>query len=1056
MACGRETGVVQVDLRLLDGFAVALDGRVVEEKAWRSRRAVQLVALLALAPHRRLATEQVMEALWPDLPPQAARANLHKTGTLARQAMGSKESIVLRGEAVSLWPSAEVTVDVEEFHTAARRALGSGDPAACADVARRFGRELLPQERYEDWAAAEGDRVHRLHLDLLRAGGLWADLAEADPTDEAAHRNVMEEHFQSGRLHAAIRQFQRLRTVLARELGVLPSPQTSALYRRIVGTAASGWVRPGLVGREHELVQARATLRRAAEGRPAAIFVTGPAGIGKTRLCEELVEQAGGDGWFVLRAVGREQTASVPYWALVEAVQAVMVERPYLSNALGAPEKALLARLTGLGPDPQSGPVHRHAVLHLLSEVVAATGATRTMLFLDELQHLDDDTVALAVVLAGASPPRGALLLAAYRTVDDDRESVIARSFVARGVGVEIALEPLDRSDTEAMVGEVLSRQGSDVELDLAWQLSEGNPFFALEVAAALSSDEASGSRVHGAVDVRLERLPADMRGSLRSVAIVAHEFTADEYAALATVDADRALEHLDVGMSLGVLARRGSSYRFRHDLVRERLTETVSGGQRAATHAAAAERLAALGAPPARVVHHLLAARREQDALPWLRRAAEEAMALGANADALAAATRALEIAPADPASLALRADAMNGLGDPGAPAAYALAMAVSPDPERAALAVRRAKALILAGDVPAAVETLATVSAVPPHVLGQLNVARGLAAWCTGALDEAEEAGRRAKRLAEEAGNLRDFVDATMVLAMVAHERGAWPQRVSLDLLDPHVAPDLAAVVIDAHLCVAESYLYGGVPYPEVITFAEDLQRQAVAAGAPRAEAFATTLLGEVHLLTGDVDAAVLHLGSAAEQHRRVGVLCGEALSLQRLAEALLARGDVAEAHAALSAALVAARISPLGRRHLLDRIHGTAVRAAPDPGSALAAVDEAASAVRGPLETCPPCSVNLTVPAAIACAEAGDLARATAYLTHSEHVVAAFYPQGGWQAALEEARAHVALAGGEVERAGLLLTAAADAFGQLGQRLDADRCRQRFEALAPAGKV
>jgi hypothetical protein len=93
---------------------------------------------------------------------------------------------------------------------------------------------------------------------------------------------------------------------------------------------------------------------------------------------------------------------------------------------------------------------------------------------------------------------------------------------------------------------------------------------------------------------------------------------------------------------------------------------------------------------------------------------------------------------------------------------------------------------------------------------------------------------------------------------------------------------------------------------------------------------------------------------------------------------------------------------------------------------------------------------------VPAAVACAEAGDLARATAYLTHSEHVVAAFYPRGGWQAALEEARAHVALAGGEVERAGLLLTAAADAFGQLGQRLDADRCRQRFEALAPAGKV
>ena len=396
-----------------------------------------------------------------------------------------------------------------------------------------------------------------------------------------------------------------------------------------------------------------------------------------------------------------------------------------------------------------------------------------------------------------------------------------------------------------------------------------------------------------------------------------------------------------------------------------------------------------------------------------------------------------------------------MNGLGDPGAPAAYSLAMAVFPDPDRAALAVRRAKALILAGDVPAAMETLATVDSVPPQALAQLQVARGLACWCTGALDEAEQAGLRAKGLAEETGNVRDFVDATMVLAMVAHERGAWPQRLSLDLLDRHLRPDLAAVVIDAHLCIAESYLYGGVPYPEVISFAEDLRRQAAAAGAPRAEAVALTLLGETHLLMGETEPASRYLRSAVEQHRRMGVLCGEALSLQRLAQALLAEGNFVEAQAALSGALIAARGSPVGTRHLLDRVHGTTIRAAPDPVAALAAVDEAAPAVRGPFETCPPCSINLTVPAAIACADAGDLDRATTYLRGSEQIAAAFYPHGGWQAALDEARAHVALAEGEVAPAGRLLTAAFDAFEQLGQRLDADRCRRDLDAMA-AGKV
>jgi len=69
------------------------------------------------------------------------------------------------------------------------------------------------------------------------------------------------------------------------------------------------------------------------------------------------------------------------------------------------------------------------------------------------------------------------------------------------------------------MIGDILNRAASETELDLAWQLSEGSPFFALEVATALSSDAAaSHSGAYGAVDVRLERLPAGTLAVLRSV----------------------------------------------------------------------------------------------------------------------------------------------------------------------------------------------------------------------------------------------------------------------------------------------------------------------------------------------------------------------------------------------------------------------------------------------------------------------------------------------------------------------------------------------------------
>lgn len=1044
-------------MALLGGFAVVVDRKPVEPAAWKSRRSAQLVALLALTPNHRLTTEQAMDALWPDLSPEAARANLHKTATLARQAMGSKESVVVRADVVSLWPAGEPSVDAEEFEAGARRALASGDPAQCATAARAFTGELLPEERYEEWTIGPRERLQRLHLDLLRAAGQWAELADADPTDEAAHRELMEEHFRAGRLHAAIRQFQRLRTILARDLGVLPSPATVALYRRVLGTASAGWVRPGLVGREDELLEARAALRRAAEGRPAAVFVTGDAGVGKTRVCEELVEQATGDGWVVLRAAGREQTASVPYWALVEAIQALMVERPYLANALGDAERSVLTRLTGSAPDHQAGAIQRHAVLHLLSGVVLAAGAPMTMLFVDDLDHADDDTLALADVLASAPGPRNVVLVASYREGSDERVATLARSMVARGIGVEVALRTLSRDETDAMVQGLVGRPASPAELDLVWHLSEGNPFFALEVATALTSEQAATrTGANWAVDVRLERLPADTLAALRSVAIVEQEFTADELAALAGIDGDGALEHLDAGLAAGVLAQRGSSYRFRHDLVRQRMVETVGEAERAAAHARAGECLAGLGAPPARVVHHLLAAGREQDALPWLRRAAMEAIAVGAHADALLAANRALEIAPGDPPSLALRADAMSALGDPGAPAAYALAVARSPESERPAVSVRRAKALAMAGDIPTAIEALSTLGAVPDPVRGQLLFTRGLVSWCVGALDEAEAIGQEAKRLAEETRGLRDFVEATMLLAMVAHQRGVWPQRLSLDLLDPNLRPDLAAVVMDAHLCVAESYLYGGVPYPEIVRFAHALQGEAARAGASRAEAFATTVLGEALLLMGDTAAAASHLRSAVGQHQRVGVLCGEALSFQRLAQALAAEGDRAGAQSALAGALHAARGSPIGVRHLLDRIHGTAVATAPDSPTALAAVDEAARAVRGPHETCAPCSITFTVPAAIACAGAGDLPPARMYLAHAEQVAGAFFPQGGWQAGLQEARGHIALAEGDVEAGVRLLTAARDTFELVGQELDAARCRRRIEPLISAGKV
>src|SRR5918998_6384708 len=127
----------ELEVRLLGGFEVLVDSRGIPPDAWAHRRATDLVKLLALSRHHRMPRDQVLDALWPRLGPDAAASNLHKAASYARRAMGDRGAVVLRGGVVELAPSADVTTDVERFE--------SGDDSA-------YGGELLPDDAYEPWA----------------------------------------------------------------------------------------------------------------------------------------------------------------------------------------------------------------------------------------------------------------------------------------------------------------------------------------------------------------------------------------------------------------------------------------------------------------------------------------------------------------------------------------------------------------------------------------------------------------------------------------------------------------------------------------------------------------------------------------------------------------------------------------------------------------------------------------------------------------------------------------------------------------------------------------
>ena len=216
---------MRVEIFLLGGFTVHVEGAPILDEAWRRRDAAALVKLLALSRGHRLPREQILDALWPDLLVDQAAPRLHKAAHFARTALGHREGVVLSGDVVSLFPGADVVVDVDRFDAAAI----DDDPALAEEAVERYRGALLPDDLYEPWTEEPRERLRLRHLELLGTLHRWEDLVAADPADEQAHLQLVREHLRRGDRSAALRQLDHLETVLQRELGVGVSAAAVAL-----------------------------------------------------------------------------------------------------------------------------------------------------------------------------------------------------------------------------------------------------------------------------------------------------------------------------------------------------------------------------------------------------------------------------------------------------------------------------------------------------------------------------------------------------------------------------------------------------------------------------------------------------------------------------------------------------------------------------------------------------------------------------------------------------------------------------------------------------------
>jgi DNA-binding SARP family transcriptional activator/tetratricopeptide (TPR) repeat protein len=1043
---------MRVEIDLLGGFAVRVDGRAVPAADWRRRQAAALVKLLALAPRRTLHREQVIDALWPEIPIEEAAPRLHKAAHYARRSLGDARALVLDGNTVSLFPDAEVIIDAEVFERRAEDALTVEDSshndadrfAAAAAAAELWTGDFLPDDPYEAWLEAPRDRLRQLHNEMLRRADRWSDLARAEPADEEASLAVARRLAESGDRRGALRQLERLERALRAGLGITPGPAVVSLRAELLAldsphTRPRPRVAPPL-GRDAELNRIDRLISVATAGQGRTLLVSGPAGIGKTTLLRWLDQRAEERGLRVGVGAAAAIEGAWPYAPVLEALADLCRRYPALLDGLADEYRVEIeGALRGASPEWDGDSRHQRLFVSVAELLRLASSGDGAVLAVDDAHDADEASLRLLHYLSRLAVGERIVIVVAHRPWPlRPAMEAMRRSLVGRGTSVPLNLGPLADADIRRLARRAV--RDDDVLLERVVKLAGGNPFAAVELARTAAADDRPGPM--GALVLR--GLGGDATAALIKVAVLGAAFDTDEYVAMSGVGEAQAYALLDEALAAGAVERTGAGYRFRHSLVRDALLDGLPPHRLLPLHRRAAEALRDLGASPARIGHQMLQAGDVGAAAPFLLQAARTHAAIGAYRDALALIDTVRNDVrdPERGPLLALRADMLLATGDAGAVVAFRQALSVTRDPtERRRLLPGLARAATLAGDYASAAEALEGLEPDGSAEDTALLLARGNLAYFIGDLPTVEAAVNEARRRmgVPDPADWRMYELITLQ-GLLAHLRGEWFGQLGVELRAGAGRPELARSLFDSHLCVGEYVLYGPTPNAEVLAMAATLRESALRSGVLRAVAFATALRGEAALLSGDLTLAEAELTEATDLHRDIGSTAGEGHSLQRLAEVRLAQGDRLEAMRLLHRALPLARWSATAQ-HLLHRVYGTMIRAAKDVESARAIVDQAAATLSQE-DACPLCSIMLAVPAAVACADAGDLDDARGYLATAERS-AALWKGTSWQAAITEARAHLDRAEGDADAARARLLEAAELFAAAGQPLDADRC-------------
>jgi predicted ATPase len=413
------------------------------------------------------------------------------------------------------------------------------------------------------------------------------------------------------------------------------------------------------VGRTQELARLRELLARAAHGEPLVALIGGEAGIGKTRLVEQLAATASQQGVRVLRGgcvpLGGE---GLPFAPVVEALHGLAGELdPTELEAVAGPARAELARLLpdlGWSGEAAAGAAVAGAsqgrLFELLLGVVQRLAASAPLLWvMEDLHWADRSTRDLVAFLAASLRSGRMLVVLTFRSDELDRLHPLRGLLgeLARNRRVRrLELPRFTRAELAVQLAGLLGTDPPARLVDDVYARSDGNPFFAEElVLVGGGGPGALPPSLQEVLFTRVVRLGHRTQQLLRVAAAAGPGVTQPLLAAVTGMDDQELLDGLREAVDQQVLLPEpsGAGYLFRHALVAEAVYSELLPGERVRLHTALAGALeAGVEAGEAR------ASRAARLAYHWWA-AGDQPRALTASLQAAAAAEQAYAFAEAE-----------------------------------------------------------------------------------------------------------------------------------------------------------------------------------------------------------------------------------------------------------------------------------------------------------------------------------------------------------------------------------------------------------------------